>query len=48
VTEALRQRIIDRYDVDELIDIMGLSTENLLDVFDEEINKLYEEDKLDI
>jgi hypothetical protein len=35
--EELRERILAQYDPDQLVDLLGLTSEELLDAFDERV-----------
>lgn len=48
IKDALRQLILDRYDIDELIEIINPSVNDLLDRFDEELFQAYEKGLLDV
>lgn len=46
--ETLLQRILDRYEVDELVELLNLSVSDLYEAFEDRIVTLREEGLLDV
>jgi len=42
--ERVRQELLDKYDADELVDILGILPEELLSRFDDKVDDYIEED----
>lgn len=48
IKDVLRRLILDRYEIDELIEIINPSVDDLIDRFDEELYQAYERGLLDV
>lgn len=46
--EELRKRVLDRYDIEELVTVMDLTVEDLVDKFYDTILEMQENEELDV
>lgn len=46
--DEIRQRLLDRYDIDELVAVLKLSVEDILDAFEEKIDEQIALGNLDV
>lgn len=44
ILESFRQRLLDRYDVLELVELLGITAEELLDAFQDKVLELHDEE----
>lgn len=43
IFEEFRQRLLDKYEAVELVELLGITAEELLDAFEEKVLELHEE-----